>query len=70
MKLSLEQMQDVFPEKDIKAAFLRRDDISKLTPEEQAIEWSKGLPNVRKFLGFLSTQETLAVMNDKGQILI
>lgn len=70
MKLPKETIEEILPEKEIKDAFLRREDIAKLSPQIQEEMWTKALPNIRKFLGFLSTLDTLAVMNDKGQILI
>jgi hypothetical protein len=70
MKLPLNVIQETFPEDEIKTAFLRREDISKLSPEEQEKKWEEGLPNIRKFLGFLSEQDTLAVIGGNGQIRI
>ena len=37
---------------EIQEAFLQREDIARLSPEEQAARWAEAEPNIRRFGGW------------------
>lgn len=53
-KYSVKEQRAMIPDADIHAAFLDREDIAPLTPDEQERRWQEHLVHLNKFREWLS----------------
>lgn len=53
-KLTVEDQKELIPDADIRAAFLEREDIAKLSPEDQEERWQRHLLKVNEFREMMS----------------
>jgi len=53
MKLTVDEQKELIPDDDIHKAFLEREDIAPLAPDEQEKLWQEALININKFRGSL-----------------
>ena len=61
MKYSEEQLHQMYPDEEIKMAFLSRDDIKNLAPDEQEKRWSQHKIHLDMFIKQLSGLDALLV---------
>lgn len=60
-KLSVDEQKELILDDSIHQAFLEREDIALLPPDEQEREWQKALVNNNKFREFLSGFDSYVV---------
>jgi hypothetical protein len=60
-KLSVDEQKELIPDDSIRQAFLEREDIAALPPDEQEKEWQKALVNINKFRELLSGLDSYVV---------
>jgi hypothetical protein len=59
MKLTPDQQRTLIPDDEVRRAFLQREDIAHLSPEEQETRWARHQIALDKFREFLSGVECL-----------
>lgn len=61
MKYTAEQIHEMLPDDEIKLAFISRDDIKELTPDQQENRWTEHKIAVDKFIERLSNLDCFVI---------
>lgn len=61
MKLSVEQIHEMYPDDQIKKAFFDRADIRNLPPDEQGKRWELHKVALERFIKFLSILDGVVI---------
>lgn len=62
MKLTVEEQKELISDESIYRAFLERDDVKKMSPEEVEVAWTEQLKGIERFRNFLSGLDSIIVM--------